>query len=347
MLITKKRSPGTFSTGLMGKVLRKIVIPFFKQRTGRELNLMQAEWFVQGLFTRAWQHRFALRDRLARPYREIACETEFGPELKHYLPYAYWHFLNGTLSKTISFAGTRPFYFFSPSHVERAGERRYILDPDIPNSEDHSFSFSYRRWARVPLKETYRTVLNFGFTKPLLIISNKFNLEWGGKVVNYLSAEILEVLVERLLPQYTVVYNRPGGALIVADHNDIQDLNEKDYLRAKFPQLLLAEDVFAQKKNEVDGFNHFQLCLYAQCERFISVQGGNSVLASYFGGTNLIFQRRGQEIFFDELKTIYPRLAGTTCHGFADYDALAAAVEKHYLQELTRAQNSFKKMEQR
>ena len=331
MVITQKRTPGGFSTGMAGRVLRRIVIPAYRRRTGRRLSQLQAEWVVQGFFTRLWQGRFALRDRWARPYRDITCETEFGPELKHYLPYAYWHHLNRTLRKTVSFAGTQPFYFFSPDHIERPGRRGYVLDPDIPNSEDHSFSYNYRRWARVPLKEHYARALDFGFAKPLVIIANKFNREWGRQPVNFLPTEILVRLMERLVPHYTVVYNRPAGDLIIGDHNAIGDLGEKSILRERFPEVLFAEDIFARMRPQVSGFNHLQLCLYAQCERFVSVQGGNSVLASYFGGTNLIFQRQGQEMFFHELKTIYPRLAGTACHGFADHEALLCAVDRHYL----------------
>lgn len=330
MLLTQKRTPGGLARGLPGKLLRRLYIPTYQRFTGRRLSPLQAEWVLQGQFNRIWHRRFAARDRVRVPYREVECHTEFGPELKHYLPFAYWHYRNGTLKKTASFRGTRPFYFFSPHHVEHPSERKYILDPDIPNAEDHNFSYNYRRWARVPLKEQYREALNFGFNRPLVIISNKFNVEWDGPPVNYLSVEVLSAIIERLLPYYCVVYNRPGESLIVTDHNEVRDLDEKSRLRERFPQLLFAEDLFAEAGERVGGFNHLQLCLYAQCERFISVQGGNSILASYFGGTNLIYQRRGQESFFNELKTIYPRLAGTTCHGFSDYDALLEAVAVHY-----------------
>lgn len=330
MRLIQKRTPGTFSEGLTGKVLRRVIIPAYRKTTGRKLSQLQAEWLVQGFFNRLWQYRFAVRDFLSRPYKEVSCECEFGPELKYYLPYAYWHHLNGTLKKTTSFAGTHPFYFFSPDHVERTGTRKYILDPDVPNSEDHNFSYTYRRWAQVPLKETFRNVIKFNFDKPLVIISNKFNREWNGYPVNFLSAEILGSIVQRLVPHHTVVYNRPGDGLIVLDDNDAQELKEKEFLKNHFPQVLFAEDIFAQRKEEVKGFNHLQLCLYAQCERFISVQGGNSVLASYFGGTNLVYQREGNEIFFGELNTIYPRLAGTACYGFTNYESLLQAVDRYY-----------------
>jgi len=329
--ISKKRQPGTFAAGATGVFLRKVVIPSYRVLRGRQLDQLQAEWMVQGLFSRQWQRRYNRLDRMKRPYKDIRCDTEFGPELKYYLPYAYWHYLNGTLRSTSSFKDTAPFYFFSPRHIEREGQRQWVLDPEIPNSEDHNFSYSYRRWAQVPLRAHYQSALNFGFSKPILIVSNKFNREWNAPPVNFLSLDALSQLFDRLTPHYTVVYNRPGSDMIVVDHNDAQSFNDKTYLRRHYPNVFLAEDLYAQYRDAVTSFNHFQLALYAQCERFISVQGGNSILASYFGGTNLIFQRKGQEIFFNELDTIYPRLAGTNCIGSSSYEDLLKDVETRYL----------------
>ncbi|HEU5079354.1 MAG TPA: hypothetical protein VFT72_09075 [Opitutaceae bacterium] len=332
MNLLRKHTPGAMAQGLPGRGLRKLFIPIYRRCTGRVLDQFQAEWVVQGYVNRGLQTRFALRDRLLRmPYKKISCETEFGPELKYYLPYAYWHHRNGTLSSTRSFQDTRSLYFFSPNHTEHEGSRRYILDPNVPNSEDHNFNYNFHRWARVPLKETYQNRLRFAFEKPLVVISNKYNDEWGKGPINFLSPEFLEKLIRTLSSRYSVVYNRPSSQMIASDHNDVQDWDEKRSLRQNHPALHFAEDLFAAHKSECPSFNEFQLSLYAQCTRFISVQGGNSVLASYFGGTNLIFQRQGQEIFFRELETIYPRLAGTACFGFADYDSLYRAVEQHYL----------------
>ncbi len=332
--LSQKREPGTFGVGATGVFLRKVFIPSYQVLRGRRLDLLQAEWMVQGLFSRQWQRRYDRIDRAKQPYKDICCETEFGPELKYYLPYAYWHYLNGTLRGTSSFKDTSPFYFFSPRHVEHEGLRRWILDPEIPNSEDHNFTYSYRRWAPVPLKEMYRSALAFGFDKPLVIISNKFNNEWNKGPINYLTTELLGQMAARLTPHFTVIYNRPGSDMIVVDHNDTQSFDDKAYLKTNYPSVHLAEDLFQKHQSEVTSFNHFQLALYAQCERFISVQGGNSVLASYFGGTNLVFQRAGQEIFFNELSTIYPRLAGTRCLGFSTYESLLEAIDLHYLESV-------------
>ncbi|ACB76358.1 hypothetical protein [Opitutus terrae] len=330
----RRRTPDPFTLPGLERFLLRLFAPAYHRWTGRRLNPWQADWVFQGLITRQLQRRFFLRDRIfRRPYKRIECLTEFGPELKYYLPHAYWHHLNGTLASTCSFRGTSAFYFFSPRHEEQDRPRAYILDPAIPNSEDHNFSYDFRRWAQVPLKQTYRGRIDFGFSRPLVVISNKYNQEWGARPANFLDLPTLSALVELLQQRYVVVYNRPCTRLITSDHNTIQDLAEKEPLKARFPSLLLAEDLYETHRAVVASFNEFQLCLYAQCERFISVQGGNSVLASYFGGTNLVFQCRGQELIFDEFSTIYPRLSGARCRAFRDYDALLRAVEATYLGE--------------
>ncbi|DBA95148.1 TPA: hypothetical protein ACH3X1_015702 [Trebouxia sp. C0004] len=43
------------------------------------------------------------------------------------------------------------------------------------------------------------------------------------------------------------------------------------------------------------GFNRLQLMLHANCDHFISVLGGNAVIASYFAGVNVAYAAKGHE----------------------------------------------------
>ena len=96
----------------------------------------------------------------------------------------------------------------------------------------------------------------------------------------FLSAEILGRIVERLVPHYTVVYNRPDEGLIVLDDNNAQELKEKPFLKEHFPQVLFAEEIFAQRKNEVSSFNHLQLCLYALSANASSLRSREAIPSS-------------------------------------------------------------------
>jgi hypothetical protein len=56
-------------------------------------------------------------------------------------------------------------------------------------------------------------------------------------------------------------------------------------------------------------FNTFQMAVLAGAKLFVSVQGGTSILSSYFGGTNLILAKRGQELGCKSYSW-YPHLSG-------------------------------------
>src|SRR5258708_37757850 len=88
-----------------------------------------------------------------KEYKVIEYHGEFQQEFTFVLPFAYWHYINGTLAKTISSDNTKEFYFFSKNHVEAHTKRDWIYNTEtfeIPN-RSHSDSFSYKKWAMVPL----------------------------------------------------------------------------------------------------------------------------------------------------------------------------------------------------
>ena len=258
------------------------------------------------------QLKYFVSDYLIKnSYKEIAFDGEFAPELKFILPHAYWHFRNGTLKNTTSAKWTKEFYFFSPKHEEIYESRvwrDFKYDTNLPNSEDHNIKYNFRKWKQVPLKEHYAN--NYlSFEKPICIIANKYNIEWGGTPVSYLDILTLKKLIFLLKDTYTIVYNRPEQDSIVNDNSHILDLKEKVEIRNTFPDIIFLEELESAFPMDVRNFNHLQLLVYSNCERFISVHGGTAVLASYFGGKNCILSSKGHELYFKEYETIFPRLS--------------------------------------
>ncbi len=274
-------------------------------------------YFVRdNYFGRLAQVRFFQQDYLTRkPYKVIDYQSEFQQELLYVLPFAYWHHQNGTLKQTISCSGTSPFYFFSPNHVERYTYRdwrtayeRY----DVPNMP-HSPTFGFGKWAQVPLKSHYRNDW-FVYKNPILIIANKYNVEWDNPPINFLDLPTLDQLINTLGSRFQLIYNRPLPARIVGDNSETLDLHEHDWLRQNHPEVLLMEDIYAQNQHRINSFNHLQLMVYANAERFISMHGGTAALASYFGGINIILSYPGSslEAEFNEYATIFPAVSGAT-----------------------------------
>jgi len=134
---------------------------------------------------------------------EINCNTEFGYELQLVIPYAYYLFKNNMLKKTVSAKYTKELYYFSINHCEQYTTRNFSL-PDVPNKTPHVKELDYTKYVPPPYKEIY-TNNYFVYDKPLLIIHNKFNEEWGKPPINYINKETLEEIFDFCSTKYTVI----------------------------------------------------------------------------------------------------------------------------------------------
>ncbi|MCC9138817.1 hypothetical protein ACFSKU_09655 [Pontibacter silvestris] len=285
-------------------------------------------------YSRLIQTKYAYKDYIRKKkYKVIEYHGEFQQELLFVLPFAYWHHLNGTLYKTVGCTGTKDLYFFSKNHEERFIKREwpdYYNDTsfEVPNMA-HSITFSYKKWARVPLKEHYVNDV-FVFEKPILVIANKYNIEWDQQPLNYFDVKTLDRIIRYNRDKYQIVYNRPSLGQIVSDNSDILDLNEIAWLRQEHPDVILMKDLYCKYEKSVNSFNHFQLMLYANCDRFISVHGGTAALASYFGGKNIILSKSGIEHHFNEFHSIFTALSGTEIYHAKTEAEVLKYLNEHY-----------------
>jgi hypothetical protein len=271
-------------------------------------------------YSRLNQVRYFTDDYLyKKKYKVIDYCGEFSDELNYTLPFAYWHHLNGTLKKTISCKDTKDLYFFSENHEERYQSRDATfsyVNYDTPN-KTNSITKSYSKWARVPLKEHYKNDI-FVFDKPIMVIANKYNIEWDGPPLNYFDIPTLDKVISTYKEKYQIIYNRPMPSRIVEDNSDILDLGDIPWLREKHPEVIILDDLFNKYQNQVNSFNHFQILVYANCDKFMSIHGGTATLASYFGGHNIILSKGkanpveggGLETIFNEFSSIFTAISG-------------------------------------
>ncbi len=292
-------------------------------------------YFVRdNYYARLNQIRYLTRDYIQRkPYKVIDFGGEFEHELRYILPFAYWHHLNGTLQETISCLHTKPFYFFSNNHLERYEKRIWQAgynSYEIPNMT-HSATFDFSKWIRVPLNAHYQND-TFVYEKPLLVIANKYNIEWDKPPINFLDIPALDHIISTYKSDYQIVYNRPLANQIVGDNSDILDLHEHDWLRKHHPDVLQMNDLYDRHRQSVSNFNHLQLLVYANCGRFISMHGGTASLASYFGGINIILSHPGGgfEHDFNEYATIFPALSGAKILHAKSVQAVFGYLETYY-----------------
>lgn len=286
-------------------------------------------YFRDTIVCKMVQAKYFARDYLKRKkYKTLDFKGEFGNEIQFVLPHAYWHFKNGTLKHTISFQDTKELYFFSPSHAQtntgRTNEGNYNFEmPRILYSQDYDI----KKWLPVPLKETYRNEV-YTYDKPLLIIANRYNTEWDGPPISYFSISVLDKMISRLKNDYHIIYNRPQARDIVNDSSEIYDLQELEWLKTQHPEVDYLGDLYDDNAIGAHNFNHFQLCVYANCDHFISIHGGTATLASYFGGKNLIFSKKGPEHYFKCYQKLYPQFSGAAIYHAATEEALLRYVSE-------------------
>jgi len=225
---------------------------------------------------------------------EINCNCEFGYELQLVIPYAYYLHKKNLLNKTTSCFMTKELYYFSKNHEEKYN-KRMCNSPNVPNKTPHIKELNYNNYTPPPYKLKYKNDY-FVYDKPLLIIHNKFNQEWGKPPINFINKETLSEIFKFCKDKYTIIYLNPQSNNIVTDNSDIYNLNEYDLL--VLYNIIDGNKLYEKVKEEynLNNFNHFQLLIHSNCNNFISVQGGNCVLASYFGGTNIIYAKQGSEL---------------------------------------------------
>ena len=222
--------------------------------------------------------------------------TEFGYELIATIPYAYALHQQGRLTGTESAVGSEPFYFFSPEHRIDPSPRDFANTAaaarSIPNMMIHRPELDLSEWEPPPIADHYAPDA-ITFEKPTVVIYNRYNLEWGKAPINYFDLPVLRSLFSMLCPSYTVVYFNVRGEEALEDNTHSMDLGDYAMIREEFPQVRIIHDLL---KEHGSGYNTVQLRVFAGCKRFITMNGAPSILASYFGGENIIYTKECREI---------------------------------------------------
>ena len=134
----------------------------------------------------------------------LRANPEFASELVCIIPYAYWLHKEGKLEKVITSTGMKSFYYFCDDIEEQYKFR--TLDNlnsglnEVPNNWVHHNAeavtgkdyselteeeqnnmngvLDYRKWTPPPYLEYYKTD-EFNFDKPVVVVNNNYNIEYG------------------------------------------------------------------------------------------------------------------------------------------------------------------------
>ena len=292
---------------------------------------------------------FPLAVALARLYDRPMIETldrctqyfgEFAFELQAVVPYAYWLHQQGRLVRTSGADDTRCLYFFSEDHEVRPVGRRYVPVTEYSTAPLGQGRFDAagfprdldtRCWSPPPYKARFHDP-RFIWDRPTCVVCNKTSDESYLKAAerkNAIETNVLLELVGRLRTRYQVVYDRPRSTDIVDDHQSIQEVGDIEAVTRAFPDVLTIQALHMRHPELT--FNELQLRVFAGCERFVSVVGGSSYLASLFGGTNVVFARGGWEVDCGAFERWFDRFSGARVIAVNSPAALLAAVDSELL----------------
>lgn len=261
---------------------------------------------------------------------------EFGYELLSAVPYAYELHLQGKLSGTVSGQLSEPLYYFSSNHKINPEKRSWYNTEkaraaSLPYIKIHKPELQPKNFP--PYKEQFAND-QFKWDKPTLCICNRANIEWEHSIINYFDEEILTWLFENLKDQYHIVY------FPIMIPESIQD-NLKPI--NVFDDISLANkygvDVFTDIMG--DHWNEIILKVFANCEHYITMNGGYSILASYFSGQNIIYSKRGivetKEIKQGSFWRWYPNINNVQTLHVPDHSQLKEKVQALYIDKLPTA----------
>ncbi|MFL9998601.1 hypothetical protein PQR34_44555 [Paraburkholderia sediminicola] len=246
---------------------------------------------------------------------ELDYTGEFGPELVLFLPFCNWLSKMGLLKnrRIRTYRGMSCFYddLDCLEIIEKDEQRIYVPPKNrpswLPARDEHNFDNQGRppqhyypdlraKFRNLPL---LRELRNLG--RPLLIIHNKHNDEWGIGPVNHISLASLDKIFQKFKTRFAIIYIRHGiekkDANFSDDHNTPQHFDDRCLLDCH-PEVYVFDDLYSLHRAEggAHDLNTFKNILYSHCYHFISSQGGGAHHIALFSGSFLaILHRRGSE----------------------------------------------------
>jgi hypothetical protein len=227
----------------------------------------------------------------------------------------------------------KPFYYFCDDVREDFSQRTIDNGAaglnELPNNWIHGVNplekpavLNYDEWTPPPYKEHYGVDTG----KKSVFISNKFNLEHGEEPFGFFDIQCLYDMFSYLTScGYDVIYKRATNkeSEFAIDQNEMSSIQQGyDNITANVEGIGVISDrdlphymdnvYLFDSLVQGDNYNETQLKVMSNCEYFISVCGGNSILSSYFGGTMISYVHKGKELrpnYFGE-ESYFRKLSG-------------------------------------
>ncbi len=228
---------------------------------------------------------------------KITTYNEFCFILWYYAPVAYDLYLRGELTGTESKIGTKPLFYFSPEHTEKR-EHHWPMNTHggkIFNRAPQTFYehqiWGIDNWTPPPYKEHFSNDI-LVYDKPILTIGNKCTIEWEKDLFNYFDIESLKMIFDTFYDDYKIIYIRPPHSHTNSfQHDDLtstRDIGDNELIKESYPDVITMDDLLESYPDK--SYNELQMMSLANSDKHICSAGGESAIASYFGGDVLIYR---------------------------------------------------------
>ena len=254
---------------------------------------------------------------------------EFGYELISVLPYAYWLYKNKLLEKTISAKDTECLYYFSPRHEINPEQRSWysglttsiikLTADGVPNAFIHRKELDLSRFLPPPYKKAYKNDWA-KFKKPTYVIYNRYNNEWPASInkpVNYFSLVLLREIFDILKEKYNILYVNIQGQPELYDNAPPIEIEDRELCK----EYGVTHVMDLQERHPGLSFNQILMYYFSNCKKFLTMNGGGGILASYFGGVNLIYTKQSKELISGDFG-YYHLFGGSEIKVVTDYDSI-------------------------
>lgn len=222
----------------------------------------------------------------------------------------------------------------------------------------------YSKWICPDFKKQYAPSKT---ERKTVMVTNKYNIEHGEMPRGYFDIPCLIRIFEMLIDRdYNVIYKRENNTNpeFAYDENElttvqtdlvngicgrvnwrsdiITDYELVNEYRYKGVTNLQYEVKQLMDNNPKMCYNEAQLRIFAKCDNYISVCGGNAILSAMFGGKVIIYVHKGKELrqnyfgndsYFKKLSNseLHPVLDPVTPDRCNDYSGIYEAIENHFI----------------
>ena len=225
---------------------------------------------------------------------------EFGYEMIALYPYAYYQYLQGESIKIITNKGMKPFYFFAEVIEYHEKNRNWWYEGKTTGVELLYFQGCANAFIHKPeldlscfaVPDLKALAKNDIYEKDSVYIANRYNNEWTinpelNRPINFFSLEVLDKIFKKLKNRQ-IYYFSTYGIKDFEDGTPQLQLNDYEFCQ-NYRNVTHIADIC--DINDSNSYNNEQLRILSNCTQAITMNGGSSILASYFPLKNLIYYK--------------------------------------------------------